>query len=190
MSEYICLDYVEGCTLPERFVGLAPEAVAKTFIEILDSLDKHTAEMIDDLGNGSGFSIGDLTLSVRPPCEAGGFVQRRSRACPGGGGVELFGEHRISVPRPARKACQFRQNISVAPQWGLRGSKFSGSINPPRFDLSPACRDTGPALARGFVLLGFRFPNRRDSPDVRFRLVRDSRQRARLDLIWRRARMN
>jgi hypothetical protein len=43
---YICLDYVEGCALPERFLGLAPEAVAKTFIDVLDSLDKHTAEMI------------------------------------------------------------------------------------------------------------------------------------------------
>ena len=44
--ESICHDYVGGSTLPARFVGLAPEAVAKTFVEVLNALDKLTAETI------------------------------------------------------------------------------------------------------------------------------------------------
>jgi quercetin dioxygenase-like cupin family protein len=39
------------------------------------------------------------------------------------------------------------------------------------------CRDTGPPSLAGFVFLGFVLRNRRDSPDVRFPLVRESRQR-------------
>ena len=39
----ICLDYVRGPTLQERFVGLEPNAVAKTFSDVLNSLDRETA---------------------------------------------------------------------------------------------------------------------------------------------------
>jgi hypothetical protein len=44
--EYICLDYVDECTLPERFVGLPPAAVARAFADVLDCLDKYTAQVI------------------------------------------------------------------------------------------------------------------------------------------------
>ena len=45
------------------------------------------------------------------------------------------------------------------------------------FDIPRPCRDTGPPSLAGFVFLGVRSPNRRDSPDVRFPPVRESRQR-------------
>jgi hypothetical protein len=44
--EYICLDYMGGSTLQQRFAGLAPEAVAKTFVDVLNAFDKHAAETI------------------------------------------------------------------------------------------------------------------------------------------------
>ena len=44
--EYICLDYMGGSTLQQRFAGLAPEAVAKTFVDVLKAFDKHAAEAI------------------------------------------------------------------------------------------------------------------------------------------------
>jgi len=44
--EYICLDYMGGSTLQQRFAGLAPEAVAKTFVDVLNAFDKQTAETI------------------------------------------------------------------------------------------------------------------------------------------------
>jgi hypothetical protein len=43
------------------------------------------------LGNGSGFSIGDLRFGVGSPKQAGGFVQGCDRAPAGGGGMELVG---------------------------------------------------------------------------------------------------
>ena len=39
----ICLDYVGGPTLQQRFVGLEPDVVAKTFSDVLNSLDRETA---------------------------------------------------------------------------------------------------------------------------------------------------
>ena len=39
----ICLDYVGGPTLQQRFVGLLPYAVAKTFSGVLNNLDRETA---------------------------------------------------------------------------------------------------------------------------------------------------
>ena len=38
-----CLDYVGSPTLQERFVGLEPDAVAKTFSDVLNKLDWETA---------------------------------------------------------------------------------------------------------------------------------------------------
>ena len=38
-----CLDFVRGPTLQERFVGLEPNAVAKTLSVVLNSLDRETA---------------------------------------------------------------------------------------------------------------------------------------------------
>jgi hypothetical protein len=42
----ICLNYLEGATLQERFVGLEPEAVAKTLSDVLNSVDHETAAAI------------------------------------------------------------------------------------------------------------------------------------------------
>jgi len=39
----ICLDYVGGPTLQQRFVGLEPDVVAKTFSDVLNNLDRETA---------------------------------------------------------------------------------------------------------------------------------------------------
>jgi hypothetical protein len=42
----ICLDYIEGPTLQERFVGLEPDAVANTLSDVLNNLDHETAAAI------------------------------------------------------------------------------------------------------------------------------------------------
>jgi hypothetical protein len=42
----ICLNYLEGATLQERFVGLEPDAVAKTISDVLNNLDHETAAAI------------------------------------------------------------------------------------------------------------------------------------------------
>jgi len=39
----IFLDYVRGPTLQQRFVGLEPDVVAKTFSDVLNNLDGQTA---------------------------------------------------------------------------------------------------------------------------------------------------
>ncbi len=44
--KYIFLDYLAGPTLQERFVGLDPKAVARTFADVLNNLDNQTAEAI------------------------------------------------------------------------------------------------------------------------------------------------
>ena len=44
--EYICQDYMGGSTLQQRFAGLVLEAVAKTFVDVLNAFDKHAAETI------------------------------------------------------------------------------------------------------------------------------------------------
>jgi hypothetical protein len=42
----ICLNYLEGGALQERFVGLEPDAVAKTLSDVLNNLDHETAAAI------------------------------------------------------------------------------------------------------------------------------------------------
>lgn len=44
--EYISLGLHGGSTLQQRFAGLAPEAVAKTVVDVLNAFDKHAAETI------------------------------------------------------------------------------------------------------------------------------------------------
>ena len=40
---YICQEYIESPTLQQRFVGLEPDVVAKTFSDVLNNLDGQTA---------------------------------------------------------------------------------------------------------------------------------------------------
>ena len=56
-------------------------------------------------------------------------------------------------------------------QFFREGSELPSSL------IFPPCRDTGPPSLAGSLFLGVRSPNRRESPDVSFRLARDSRQR-------------
>ncbi len=57
----ICLDYVGGPTLQERFVGLKPSAVATTFSDVLNNLDRHTAVAI--LRSMCAMGTHDVTMS-------------------------------------------------------------------------------------------------------------------------------
>jgi len=57
----ICLDYVGSTTLQERFVGLEPGAVAKTFSDVLNNLDRHTAVAI--LRSMCAMGTHDVTMS-------------------------------------------------------------------------------------------------------------------------------
>ena len=52
------------------------------------------------LGNGSRFSIENLSFGMGSPKQASRFVQRRGRACSSGYSPEVFGKHGFSYPRP------------------------------------------------------------------------------------------
>ena len=95
------------------------------------------------------------------------------------GGRELFGEHSFSVRDqvPPKGAHDFRQSSATAQNGACVEVDFLGRSGCSDLDIPRPCRDTGPPSLAGFVFLGFRSPNRRDSPDARFPLVRDSRQR-------------
>jgi hypothetical protein len=63
---------------------------------------------IYDLGNGSSFTIVDLSFGVGPPQQASGFVQRRGRVRSGCSSVELIGEHRSPFRDPHARHASFR----------------------------------------------------------------------------------
>ena len=54
----ICLNYLEGAPLQERFVGLEPDTVAKTISDVLNYLDHETAAAIFEVHDRHG----DLTM--------------------------------------------------------------------------------------------------------------------------------
>jgi hypothetical protein len=84
----------------------------------------------------------------------------------------LIGEHRSPFRDPPLKCVRGSTKKSALPlREGLAPIQIFGEYQCRQTtDLSPACRDTGPALARGFVFLGFRSPNRRESPAEGFSL--------------------
>jgi hypothetical protein len=106
------------------------------------------------LGNGSGFSIGDLTLGVRSPRQAsdrinGGGISGGCRS-----GMELFGEHRFSVRDqvPPKGARDFRQSSAAAKNGSCNDSVFRGVSGLRDHLIFPGLAGHRPALIGGFVV--------------------------------------
>jgi hypothetical protein len=71
------------------------------------------------LGNGSSFSVMDLSFGVSAPQLASGFVQRRGRARPGGGDMELISEHRSPFRDPPLVRARFDKKSTLPLKEGL-----------------------------------------------------------------------
>jgi hypothetical protein len=107
------------------------------------------------------------------PKQTGGFVQGSAVASASGGREELFGEHGFSVRDqvPPKGRARFQAKLRRSQKWLLQRFRFSGSIAIVQIvDIPRPCRDTGPPHKAGFVFLGFRSPNRRESPAEGFSL--------------------
>ena len=95
------------------------------------------------------------------------------------GCCELIGEHSFSVrdQGPAEGARTILGKAPPQPKMALATIQVFGDYRSCLdLDIPRLCRDTGPPSMAGSLFLGVRSPNRRESPNVRFRLVRDSRQ--------------
>jgi hypothetical protein len=136
------------------------------------------ASMTSEMAPAS--ASGDRTLGVCPPRKARDLVNTGgiSGAC--GCGCELLGEQSFSVRDqvPPKGAHDFRQAFE-GPKMGLASISIFGEDRDCQVsDISPALPGHRPASQGGFRVSGVFILRIRDSPDVRFRLVRDSRQRA------------
>jgi hypothetical protein len=112
--------------------------------------------------------------------QAGDLVNGGSVSGGCSGGRELFGEHSFSVRDqvPPKGAHDFRRSSAIAQNGACVGLNFRRGSGLPSSLIFPGSPGHRPPLRAVFVFLGVCSPNRRESPDVRFRLVRDSRQRA------------
>ena len=102
-----------------------------------------------------GFIVGDLSFDMSTPEQARGFIRIRGYARPGGGGVELIGEHRSPFRDPPLVRARFDKKSPLPLREGLAPIRIFGEYQVADTSIFPACRDTGPPLRRVFVFLGF-----------------------------------